>query len=59
MAFFYIWERDLLHMAKQDAGWRSVAHKLGFMDAKIDAPWAFPDEGRYIAYRRIKDGEFL
>ena len=64
MAFFYIYERDLLWMASHDgtdgiSGWRALANDLGFKDAKIDAPWTFPDEGRLIPYRRIKDGEFL
>jgi hypothetical protein len=59
MAFFYIWERDLIQMAREHEGWRSLAHGLGFRDEKIDAPWTFPDEGRLIPYRRIKDGEFL
>lgn len=59
MAFFYIYERDLLYMAKQEPGWRKLANALGFKDAKIDAPWMFPDEGRLIPYQRIKDGEFL
>ncbi len=58
MAFFYIWERDLLHMAQQFSGWRGLAHDLGFKDAKIDAPWTFPDEGRRICYARI-DGKPL
>ena len=58
MAFFYIWERDLLHMAKKEPGWRALANKLGFIDTKIDAPWTFPDEGRRVAYQR-KDGKFL
>jgi hypothetical protein len=53
MAFFYIWERDLLELARQYPGWRSRAAELGFSDAKIDAPWTFPDEGRRIAYRRF------
>jgi hypothetical protein len=59
MAYFYIWERDLLYMAKQEPGWRALANQLGFKDEKIDAPWMFPDEGRRIAYQRIKDGEYL
>jgi hypothetical protein len=58
-AFFYIYERDLLQMAKEQPGWRLLANRLGFKDAKIDAPWTFPDEGRLIPYQRIKDGEFL
>jgi len=59
MAFFYIYERDLLQMAKEQPGWRKLANQLGFKDAKIDAPWTFPDEGRLIPYQRIKDGKFL
>lgn len=57
-AFFYIWERDLLHMAKQESGWRSLAKHLGFKDAKIDATWTHPDEGRRIPYQRVS-GEYL
>jgi hypothetical protein len=44
---------------KEQPGWRKLANQLGFRDAKIDAPWTFPDEGRLIPYQRIKDGKFL
>ena len=59
MAFFYIWERDLLRLAKQEQGWRKLANALGFKDVKIDAPWTHPDEGRLVPYQRMKDGQFL
>ena len=59
MAYHYIWERDMLQMAKEQPGWRALANRHGFTDAKIDAPWTHPDEGRFIRYQRIKDGEFL
>ena len=59
MAFFYIWERDLLRLANQEPGWRKLANVLGFKDAKIDAPWTHPDEGRLVPYQRMKDGQFL
>lgn len=48
--WFWIWERDLLWMAAKHPAWRPVAHRLGFIDAKIDAPWTFPDAGRHIKY---------
>jgi len=58
-AFFYIWERDLLYMAKKEEGWRKLANALGFRDEKIDAEWKHPDEGRLIPYQNIKTGEYL
>lgn len=59
MAFFYLWERDLLQMAREHSNWRMLANKLGFRDAKIDAAWEFPDEGRLVPYQNIRTGEFL
>lgn len=48
--YFYLWERDLLQMAKEHQAWRDKAHELGFTDTKIDAPWPHADAGRKIAY---------
>lgn len=48
--WFWIHERDLIECARRWQPWRIVAHGLGFTDAKIDAPWTFPDEGRLIRY---------
>jgi hypothetical protein len=52
---FHIWERDLLECARRWPEWRDKAHELGFIDAKIDSPWEFEDEGRLIQYMRIPD----
>jgi hypothetical protein len=48
--WFWLWERDLLHLAHSFPAWREKAHELGFMDVKIDTPWTFPDAGRLIKY---------
>ena len=48
--WFWIWERDLLELARRFSEWRREAHDLGFEDSKIDAAWTFPDAGRYIRY---------
>jgi hypothetical protein len=53
MKFRYLWERDLLELARRDSGWRAKAYQLGFTDAKIDAPWTHRDEGRRIEYSTI------
>lgn len=46
--FDYLWERDLLLLAHGYPRFRKLANELGFRDEKIDAPWTFPDEGRYV-----------
>lgn len=53
MMFYYIWEKDLLELAKRDEGWRARANRLGFTDKKIDTPWPHKDEGRRIEYEAI------
>src|SRR5579864_4487361 len=61
MKWFWIWERDLLELARGHPAWREKAHELGFTDEAIDrirdesAPgwkryWPFPDEGRRLRY---------
>jgi hypothetical protein len=48
--WFWIWERDLLQMAREYPAWRDKAHSLGFQDAKIDAEWTHADEGAQLKY---------
>lgn len=48
--WFWIHERDLLQMAKEQPAWREAAHDLGFTDKKIDSPWPHADEGRLIKH---------
>lgn len=50
MRHLWIWERDMLELARRYPAWRDLAHELGFMDAKIDAPWTHADLGRQIKY---------
>jgi hypothetical protein len=50
LKWFWIWERDLLELARRHKLWREKAYELGFSDDKINKFWSFPDEGRHIRY---------
>jgi hypothetical protein len=52
--FLWIWERDLLEAARRWPAWHDKAIELGFSEEKIFNGWMHADEGRQIAYRRIK-----
>lgn len=51
--FLWIWERDLLELARRYPAWQDKANELGFSDEKIIRPWPHNDEGRHVAYLRI------
>ena len=50
--FFWIWERDLLELARRYSDWRFKAYDLGFRDETIDTLWIQPDLGRHIKWSR-------
>lgn len=50
LKWFWVWERDLLELARRHQPWREKAHELGFTDPKIDRPWTFTDSGKRIRY---------
>lgn len=52
--FLYLWERDLLELARRFPGWRAIARNEGFSDEKIDAPWPHMDEGRRVKIRKVE-----
>ena len=48
--WFWIWERDLMWLARQFSAWRDKAHELGFNDEKIGSVWIHDDAGAQIKY---------
>lgn len=49
----WIWERDLLELARRYPAWHDKAVELGFTDERILRKWGHTDEGRQLAYLRI------
>lgn len=53
--WFWIYERDMLYLAKKFPAWRAKVHELGFQDRKIDSEWTHEDAGRRIKYMENPD----